>query len=69
MKVFKQKSHGYKVCWHSNREHGDRGQFPAEAKPEEKVKEHNVQQVVLQMGTTETNAILCRCFFVEGNVG
>lgn len=46
-------------------EDGDGGELAAEAQPEEKVEQHDVEQVVDQVGTAKTDAILGGGLLVE----
>lgn len=67
--MFEDESDKYEVRGYGNGQYGDGSQFPTEAYPEEEIEENNVQQVVCQVGKTETDAIFRRGLLLESEMG
>ena len=67
--MFEDEPHEDEVRGYGDGEHGKGRQFAAEADPEEEVEEHDMQQVVHEVGPAEAQSVLRRSLLLKREVG
>ena len=67
--MFEDESHEDEVGGYGDSEHGKGRQFAAEADPEEEVEEHDMQQIVHEVGPAEAQSVLRRSLLLKREVG
>ena len=67
--MFEDESHEDEVRGYGDGENGKGRQFAAEADPEEEVEEHDMQQIVHEVGPAEAQSVLRRSLLLKREVG